>query len=137
MAAQKGLDMLLKVDSDGAGTYQTIAGIRSVTLTLDKETVEITSQDDINRYRQLLAGAAVKSCSIRGQGVFKDTAADATARTYWAADTIRNWQIIIPSFYQITAPFSLTQIEYAGEHNGEVTHSISLESGGDLAFQAL
>lgn len=137
MAAQLGLNMIIKLDSDGAGTYQTLAGIRSATFTLDKETVDITSQDDTSRYRQLLSGAGVKSMSIKGSGVFKDSASEATARTYWAADTIRNVQVIIPSFYSITGLMSITNIEYAGEHNGEATYSISIDSGGDLTFVAL
>jgi TP901-1 family phage major tail protein len=137
MAAQKGLEMLLKVDSDGAGTYQTLAGLQSVTFTLDKETVEITSQDDTSRYRQLLAGAGVKSLRFTGNGVFKDAAADATVRSYWAADTIRNFQIIIPSFYSITCFCSVTNVEYSGQHNGEAQYSISLDSAGDPTFAAI
>lgn len=137
MAAQKGIEMLLKVDSDGAGTYQTLAGLRTTSMSLDGQMVDITSQDDTSRYRQQLAGAGVKSMSITGEGVFKDAAADATLRTYWAADTIRNFRITIPSFYDITGFMKITKIEYAGEHAGEVTYSVTLESAGDLTFAAL
>lgn len=137
MAAQRGIEMLLEVDSDGSLTYQTIAGIRTTSFSMNKETVDITSQDDTNRYRQLIANAGVKSIDVTGSGVFKDAAADATARTYWAADTIRNWRLTIPSFYRIVVQMSVTSIEYAGEHNGEVTYSISLNSAADPAFTAL
>lgn len=137
MAAQKGLEMLVKADSDGAGTYQTLAGLRSASFKLDKETVDITSQDDTSRYRQLFAGAGIKSMSVSGSGVFKDAAADATMRSYWANDTIRNFQVIIPSFYSVTGLMVVASIEYAGEHNGEATWSFTLESAGDLTFAAL
>ena len=32
--------------------------------------------------------------------------------------------------------FELTQLEYAGEYNGESTWSLNLESGGVIAFTA-
>ncbi len=32
MTAQKGKDLLLKVDSDGAGSFTTVAGLRARTL---------------------------------------------------------------------------------------------------------
>lgn len=134
MAAQKGLEMLLKVDSDGAGTYQTLGGIQTNGLTLDKETVDITSQDEVDRYRKLIAGAGVKSMSISGSGVFKDDAAIETARSYYANDTLRNWRITIPSFYDITANFAVSRLEFSGAHNGEVTFSISLDSSGPIAW---
>lgn len=137
MVAQRGLDMLLQVDSDGAGTYQTVAGIRSNSLSLDGTPVDITSQDDVDRYRQLLAGAGVKSMSVSGEGVFKDAAADATIRSYWAADTQRNWRVIVPSFFQFQAAMKITKIEYAGEHAAEVTFTIALESAGSITFTAL
>jgi TP901-1 family phage major tail protein len=134
MAAQKGLEMLIKVDSDGAGTMQTVAGLQAITFTFDKETVDITSQDDASRWRQLMSGAGVKSIRAVGRGVFKDSAADATLRSYLASDVIRNYQIIVPSFYQIQALFAIGPIEYSGEHNKEVQHSITLESAGDPTF---
>jgi TP901-1 family phage major tail protein len=137
MAAQKGLEMLLKVDSDGAGTFQTLAGLQTVTFTLDKETVDITSQDNTTRFRQLLLGAGVKSLRFTGSGVFKDAAADATLRAYWANDNLRDFQVIIPSFYSITVSCIVVNIEYSGQHNGESQYSISLESGGDPTFVAL
>ena len=42
MSAQKGKDLLLKVDSDGAGTFVTVAGLRSRSIAFNTETVDIT-----------------------------------------------------------------------------------------------
>lgn len=134
MAAQKGLDMLLKVDSDGSGTYLTVAGLQNLSIRRGRETVDITSQDDVSRARQLLEGAGVKSISITGSGVFKDAAADQTLSTYFENGTIRNWRIIIPSFNQIQGPFQITDLENSSTHNGEVQQSLTLESGGDYSL---
>ena len=55
MAAQKGLDMLLKVNTTGS-TYATVGGLRSTSITLNDESVDITNKDSLG-HRQLLAGA--------------------------------------------------------------------------------
>ncbi|MBL4757367.1 MAG: phage major tail protein, TP901-1 family, partial [Rhizobiales bacterium] len=39
MAAQKGKDLLLKVDSDGVGTFTTIAGLRARSISFNAESV--------------------------------------------------------------------------------------------------
>ena len=43
MSAQKGKDLLLKLDSDGAGTFATVAGMRSRSIAFNTETVDIRS----------------------------------------------------------------------------------------------
>jgi TP901-1 family phage major tail protein len=43
-------------------------------------------------------------------------------------------QIIIPDFGTVQGPFQITSLEIAGEHNGEVTYDMSLESAGELTF---
>ncbi len=76
MAAQKGKDLLLKVDSDGAPTFVTVAGLRSRSIQLNAATVDITHTESAGRWRELLAGAGVKSARIAGTGIFKDAASD-------------------------------------------------------------
>lgn len=137
MAAQKGRDLLLKLDSTGAGAFQTVAGLRASTLTFNAQTVDATSQDSANAWRELLAGAGLKSAAVRGQGIFKDAASDLTIRSYLFAGTIRNWQVVIPSFGIIEGPFQITSLDIAGRHDAEVTFELALESAGDLTFTAI
>ena len=42
MAAQKGKDLLLKVDTTGTGSFSTVAGLRSRSIAFNAETVDIT-----------------------------------------------------------------------------------------------
>jgi len=51
--------------------------------------------------------------------------------------TILNYQIVIPAFGTLQGPFQLTNLEFAGEHNGEVTYDLTLESAGELTFTAM
>jgi TP901-1 family phage major tail protein len=47
---------------------------------------------------------------------------------------IRSWQIVVPDFGTISGPFQVTSLEYAGEHDGEVTYELALESAGQVSF---
>ena len=49
---------------------------------------------------------------------------------------IAGYQIVIPSFGTVQGPFQITSLEFAGEHNGEVTYDMALESAGELTFAA-
>ena len=137
MPAQKGKDLLLKVDSDGAGAFVTVAGLRTRPIAFNAEAVDVTHTESAGRWRELLAGAGVKTARITGSGIFKDEASDATVRSYVFNGTIRDWQVIVPDFGTVSGPFHIASLELTGRHDGEVTFDIALESAGELAFAAL
>jgi TP901-1 family phage major tail protein len=135
MTAQKGKDLLIKID-DG-GSYVTIAGLRARRLAFNAEAVDITDAESAGRWRELLGGAGVQRASLSGGGLFKDQTSDALARAVFFAGEIRAWQVAIPDFGTVTGPFQITALEYAGRHDGEMTFEIALESAGALAFAAV
>jgi TP901-1 family phage major tail protein len=135
MAAQKGKDLLVKID-DGGG-FVTVAGLRSRRLAFNAETVDITHAESAGRWRELLDGAGIKRASIAGRGLFKDAATDALMRQAFFDGTVTAYQIVIPDFCTIEGPFQISSLEFAGEHNGEVTYELALESAGALTFTAL
>jgi TP901-1 family phage major tail protein len=134
MAAQKGKDLLIKI-ADGE-SFTTVAGLRSRKLSFNTETVDITHAESADRWRELLDGAGVKRASIAGRGLFKDAATDAAMRQTFFDGTIVAYQIVIPDFGTVQGPFQITSIDYAGEHNGEMTYEIAFESAGALTFTA-
>lgn len=137
MAAQKGKDLLLKVDSTGAGVYVTVAGLRTKALAINAETVDVSHSESTGQWRELLAGAGAKSARVSGSGVFKDAASDATVRDYMFNGTIRNWQILVPDFGVIEGAFQVTSLDFNGRHDGEVSFELTLESAGPLNFTAI
>ena len=137
MGAQKGKDLLLKLDFDQNGVFETVAGMRSRRIAFNAESVDVTNADSIGRWRELLEGAGVRRAGIAGSGIFKDSGSDASARELFFDGAIRTWQVVIPDFGTISGPFQLTGLEYAGEHDGEVAYEIALESAGALNFAAL
>jgi TP901-1 family phage major tail protein len=136
MAAQKGKDLLLKVDSDGAGTFATVAGLRSRSIAFNSETVDITHAESAGQWRELLAGAGAKNARVTGAGIFKDAASDALIRDYVFNGIIRAWQVIVPDFGTVQGPFQIAAFELTGRHDGEVAFELSLDSAGELTFTA-
>jgi len=134
MSAQKGKDLLIKI-ADGTG-FTTVAGLRTRRLAFNAETVDVTHAESANRWRELLDGAGVKRASVSGRGLFKDAATDALMRQTFFSGAIIAYQIVIPAFGAVQGPFQVTNLEFAGEHNGEVTYDMALESAGELAFTA-
>mgnify|MGYP001397611813 CR=1 FL=1 len=137
MAVQSGKDVLLKVDLSTDGSFETVAGLRATRISFNAETVDVTSLESTGGWRELLAGAGVKSASISGSGVFRDAGTDERARQIFFDGEVPDWQVIIPSFGVVEGPFQITSIEYAGSHNGEATYELSLASAGALIFTAL
>lgn len=134
MPAQKGRDLLLKIGDGGAPeTFATLGGLRPTSLTINQEAVDVTSKDDAG-VRTLLADAGVFSMSISAGGVFVDDAAWATFEVNVRGKTIDNYQIVVPDYGTYEGAFLPTSLEYAGEYNGEVTYSLSMESSGAVTF---
>ena len=106
MAAQAGKDILLKI-SDGAQTptFVTVAGLRARTISLNAKTIDATDSDSTGRWRELLAGAGVRSAAVAGSGVFRDAASDAQVRTSFFDQSARVWRLVIPDFGQLEGAF--------------------------------
>ncbi|MEZ5853951.1 MAG: phage major tail protein, TP901-1 family [Hyphomicrobiaceae bacterium] len=136
MAAQKGKDLLLKVDADGLGNFATVAGLRSRSIGFNTETVDITHSESAGHWRELLAGAGVRSARVSGTGIFKDQPSDEIMRAAIFDGVIRDWQIIIPDFGTIQGPFQITAFELSGRHDAEVAFDLALTSAGALTFTA-
>jgi len=137
MAVQNGKDLLIKVDQTGNGSFITLAGLRATRLSFNAETVDVTSLESTGGWRELLAGAGVKSAAISGSGVFRDANTDARARQIFFDAEMPQFQVVIPSFGTVQGAFQITAIEYVGTYNGEATFDLSLASTGALTFTAL
>jgi TP901-1 family phage major tail protein len=134
MAAQKGSAVLIKQTI--GGTETTIGGLRSSSLTINEETVDVTNKDSSGN-RELLADGGILSMSISGSGVFTDSTAEQSFRSAAVgATTFQTFTFVIPDLGSYAGTFQVTSLEYAGEYNGEATYSFSLESSGAITFSA-
>ncbi|MFQ5535170.1 MAG: phage major tail protein, TP901-1 family [Sphingomonadales bacterium] len=136
--AEKGSAFLLKAGDGGPITelFTTVAGLRSTSFTINGETVDVTTKDSAG-WRELLDGAGVTSMSISGSGVFQDNSNVATLRAAAISRSLNNYEIVFESGDKYTGSFQVGSVEQGGEHNGEVTYSVSLESSGPVTFTAV
>ena len=129
MTAQKAKDLLLKVDTNGAGSFVTV-GAAGAHARLQR------GHRRRDRHGVGRDGAGVKAARITGNGIFKDASTDETVRQYFFNGTVRNWQVIVPQLGTVEGPFQIASLEYAGQHDGEVSFDMGLESAGALSFAA-
>lgn len=137
MPAQNGKDLLVKIDMTGDGQFETAAGLRATRISFNAETVDVTSLESQGGWRELLAGAGVKTAAVSGSGVFKDASTDERVRQIFFDAEMPEFQVIIPGFGTMEGKFQITSIEYSGSYNGEATYEMSLASAGVLAFEAM
>ena len=135
MPAQKGKDLVVKIH-DGT-SYITVAGLRSRRISFNAQSIDTTHAESAGRWRELLAGAGVRSASISGSGVFRDGTSDERARQVFFDGEVPRFQVVIPDFGTVEGPFQITSLEYAGSYNGEATYEISMASAGAITFVAL
>lgn len=133
MAAQKGSAVLIKIAV--SGTQTTVGGLRSSSITLNDEMVDITNKDSSNN-RTLLPQGGIQSMSISGSGVFTDAASETQLRTNFGGATLSSMSFVIPDLGTYAGSFQITSLEYAGEFNGEATYSLTAESSGAITFTA-
>ncbi len=136
MAVQNGKDLLVKIDLTSNGNFQTVAGLRATRVSLNAESVDVTSLDSAGGWRELLAGAGVKTAAVGGSGIFRDEVSDERVRQIFFDGEMPDFQVVIPDFGILEGPFQVTSIEYAGTHDGEATYELSLASAGQLIFTA-
>lgn len=129
-AAQKGSGFLL---AKGATN---LAAFKTKSLSINSDVVDVTTIDDTNRYRQLLAAAAIKHMTLSGSGIIKDTAANQALFTDVLAQTVDTYTVTIPGVGTFAGSWTISQLSAAGEYAGEMTFDITLESAGDITFTA-
>lgn len=134
MAAEKGRAFVLKVGDGGdPETFTTIGGMRTTSLSINNEIVDVTNKTSAG-WRELLGGAGVRSVTLSGAGVFTDSAAEMSVQAKMLAGSVDNYEITFESGDKFAGAFQATRLEYAGDHNGERTYSLRLESSGAVSF---
>jgi TP901-1 family phage major tail protein len=139
MAAGKGSSFLLKENS--TGTPATVGGLRSTSMTINGEAVDITNKDSNafissgnDKARDLLQGGGVRSMSLTASGVFTDSSTENLVRGFAFDGAIQNYDLVFSDGSKISGAFLITSYERAGEFNGEETYSLTLESSNTITY---
>lgn len=132
MAAQRGREVLIKVDI--SGTLTVLGGMRTKSLTINSEMVDISDSDSASQWRELLGGAGIKTMQIQGQGVFKDSAAEAQAVALALSGDLEGFSFYCPGLGTFSCECQVTSLEVSGEYNGQVNYNMTFESAGAVTF---
>jgi len=136
MPASAGKDLLLQVNTTGV-TYVTIGGLRTKSIDINGEMIDITNSDSTGLWREALGTYGVRSMSVSGSGVFLDDAAFGKIVTNMMSTTsVYNFKIVVSGLGTFDGSFVYTKLTMAGNHNGEETYDVSLESAGAITFTA-
>lgn len=123
MTALAGRKVIVSVD----GTP--IAACRSKTLTINKEAIDITTDDD-SAWRTLLdSEAASKSVDIKVEGVSKSTA---LMNTILNNGSLLQLTIDAPGLGNYEGDFHMTSLELGAPHDDAVKFSASFQSSGEF-----
>lgn len=134
MAAEKGRAFVLRIgDGEDPETFTTIGGMRTTALAINNEPVDITNKTS-GGWRELLGGAGVRSISVTGAGVFTDSAAEMSLQARALTGSVDSYRITFESGDSVTGTFQVISLDYAGDHNGERTYTLRLESSGVVSF---
>lgn len=134
MGAEGGKDLLLKKEDPGnPGTFITVGGLRSKSISINNEAIDVTEHAS-NQFRELLDTCGIRSFEVSGSGVFVDDVTLTEAITDAINGTLRKYQVIDTFAGGLTFEglFKLTSMERAGEYNAEQTYSLSLASSGEI-----
>lgn len=132
MTKYAGKDFLLKI-SDGASpdTYTTLAGLRSNSLSINNEQIDVTDKDD-SRWRKLIEGG-VRSISLSGSGLLQNATAHSTLVGFAKNGTIFSAQCAFANM-TMTGRFQISSFEVSGEYTDAQQYSVTLESADDIAI---
>ncbi len=134
MAAEKGRAFLLKIgDGGGPEIFDVIGGMRSTSLRINNELVDVTNKTS-GGWREILSGAGIRHISLGGSGIFTDSVSEGLLQGKALTSSVDNYEIVFESGDKFSGAFQVTSLEYAGDYNGERTYSIALESSGVVSF---
>lgn len=133
MAKFCGKDFLVQKEEDGTpGAYTVVGGMRSTSLTINNEQVDVTTKGDMP-WRQLI-NCGVRSMSISLSGVFEDDAILQECLAAALSGEIKNYRLTSGYGDQFEGPYQIASMERTGEYNGAEEYSITLESAAEITY---
>lgn len=108
---------------------QPIAALRSRTITLNGEPIDITS-DDNDGAQTLLPEAGQVSFNISFSGVMKDSGLIASHQALGAAATFEDLEVEFPDGSTLAGEFFFASLTITGEYNDAITIEGEFQSSG-------
>lgn len=112
--------------------YVAVGGLRSKSMSLSSDGIDITSEDS-DEWTTLLDGAGIRSMEISGDGVYNNSAVFQGVVTKFLANQLTCLAFVeYKSGRVYSGCFKITSLEITGSHDGEATYSMSASSSGAI-----
>ena len=112
--------------------YTLIAALRSTTMTLNSESVDVTDKDG-NLWITLLEGAGVENISIKASGICNNSASFAFIRASVITGAFINARLESNSNEVYQGLFKISSLESSGDYNKEEIFALTLDSSGSTS----
>jgi TP901-1 family phage major tail protein len=130
MAAKAGRKVLFFWKETTDTEYSAATGLRSKSISLNNEGIDITSDDD-NGFRTFLSDvSSLRSADVKVSGVLKDPALLAKIATELSIDI----RLVIPGVAHFDIEARFTSAELSAEQEDPVTYDYSFSSSGAVAI---
>ena len=112
-----------------------IAALRTKTMTLGNEVIDVTSDDDLG-FRSLLDDPGTKTLEMSVEGILKDVPSlnSLIALAMSGTDIVDTFSILFPGIGTMAGPFAITSFEVGAPYNEGTTFSCSLQSAGTFTW---
>jgi len=109
-----------------------IAGVRTKTVSINGDAIDVTSDDDLG-YRTLLNDPATRTLDLKVEGITKDDNLRAVLLS-GGSQMLTDITIEYPDGSTITGNFYLAQVEETGAYDDAITFSTTLQSSGEYTY---
>lgn len=130
-----GRDLLIQRSTDGGTTYNTIASVRTKSVAINNEPIDITT-DDSDAWRTLLAEPGNRSIDLSVAGIWTDDDLLAQISAATASVALQDLQIVYPDTSTHEGDFMINTFNVTGEYNGAATFEASFQSSGSVTYTA-
>jgi predicted secreted protein len=122
-----------KVTFTPTGAGAPVTGMRTKTITLNNEPIDITSDDDDGWRTFLASDPAERSIDMSVEGITKDNELMKLA-ALGGANLISEYTLNFPGLGSFTGDFYIGSLELGAPYNEGVTFSCSIQSSGPAVF---
>jgi TP901-1 family phage major tail protein len=136
MAKQAGKSIAVSIETSTPGTYVAFGGLTAKSVRLGANTIDVTDSDSTDLWDELLDGGGTKNWEITASGRFNDDSAIERARGLFMTGTLETFRFFIPSWGTLEGNCAITALEFAGNHDAEVTQSMTFRGSGKPTWTA-
>lgn len=134
MPVQQGRNFLLKLGTGGGAI--TCAAMRTTRFTVNGATVDVTNKDSAG-WRELLAGAGTASVTLSAAGLLSGSAQATDFVSRAMSRSVDAYTLIFDNGDKLEGNFQCASFEASGDHDGEQTYALTLESAAAITLTAV